>query len=299
MKRNIILLLFILAITTIGCANENAMDLENREAQPIASGDKNHSEFLSSEQTTISSFEFPHTKPVKVQEAKYEFEVDSEQIHSSQLYDLKNIDIDNIRNQLREQIRSRQPVGSPTDTEQQQRPEQPQTPEPEQPQPQAPEPEASPEQPQAPQPGPEPEQTDEPEQNQKTDQQTNGIGQEEQRVIELTNQHRRDAGLSDLQADSELSAVARKKSVDMNENNYFSHTSPTYGSPFDMMRDHGVEYNAAGENIAQGQQSPEQAVQGWMDSQGHRENILNGNFTHIGVGYDENGHHWTQMFISR
>lgn len=290
MKRNIIWLLFILTMTIIGCTNQNALDQETHQAEPFTKGEINDPEYLSSEQTTISSFEFPHTKPVQVQEAKYEFELDSEQIHSDELYDLENIDIDNIRNQLQNQLRSRQPRESLPDTHQH-RPEQPQTPEPEQPQTQAPEPEPQPEQPQAPQ--------AEPEQNQQADQQTEGIGQEEQRVIELTNQHRRDAGLSDLQADSELSAVARKKSVDMNQNNYFSHTSPTYGSPFDMMRDHGIQYNAAGENIAQGQQTADQAVQGWMNSQGHRENILNGNFTHIGVGYDESANHWTQMFISR
>ena len=70
----------------------------------------------------------------------------------------------------------------------------------------------------------------------------------------------------------------------MQKNNYFSHTSPTYGSPFDMMRDQGVSYKSAGENIAQGQRTPQEVVQAWMNSEGHRRNILNSNYTHIGVG---------------
>lgn len=126
-----------------------------------------------------------------------------------------------------------------------------------------------------------------------------GLSALESKVIELTNQERRKNGLSDLQADTSLSNVARQKSNDMQANNYFSHTSPTYGSPFDMMRDFGISYNAAAENIAQGQQSAEEVVQAWMNSEGHRKNILNGGFTHIGVGHTANGNYWTQMFISK
>ncbi len=81
----------------------------------------------------------------------------------------------------------------------------------------------------------------------------------------------------------------------MVDNNYFSHTSPTHGSPFDMLDSYGVQYRTAGENIAQGQRSPETVVDAWMNSQGHRENILNGNFTTIGVGHYQNA--WTQLFI--
>ncbi|MBM7619249.1 putative YkwD family protein [Bacillus tianshenii] len=128
---------------------------------------------------------------------------------------------------------------------------------------------------------------------------TEGISETEQKVIELTNAERRKNGLSDLKADSDLSNVAREKSKDMKAKNYFSHTSPTYGSPFDMMRDFGISYNTAGENIAMGQRSPEEVVQAWMNSEGHRKNILNGNFTHIGVGYVEDGNYWTQMFIGK
>jgi uncharacterized YkwD family protein len=126
-----------------------------------------------------------------------------------------------------------------------------------------------------------------------------GISQEAQQVIDLTNEQRKQNGLAPLQADTQLSGVAQKKSVDMAQNGYFSHTSPTYGSPFDMMRDSGVSYNTAGENIAQGQRTPKEVVDAWMDSPGHRKNILNPDFTHIGVGHAVTGHHWTQMFIGK
>ncbi|MEC2077966.1 CAP domain-containing protein [Metabacillus fastidiosus] len=128
---------------------------------------------------------------------------------------------------------------------------------------------------------------------------TANISQTAQKVIELTNAERRKNGLPDLKGDPSLSSVAQKKSEDMEKNHYFSHTSPTYGSPFDMMRNFGITYKTAGENIAQGQRSAEQVVQAWMNSEGHRKNILNRNFTHIGIGYEQNGNHWTQMFIGK
>jgi uncharacterized protein YkwD len=83
----------------------------------------------------------------------------------------------------------------------------------------------------------------------------------------------------------------------MVDKNYFSHTSPTYGSPFDMMKTFGITYHTAGENIAYGYPTPESVVNGWMNSEGHRKNILNSSFTEIGVGYVSNGNYWTQMFI--
>jgi uncharacterized YkwD family protein len=128
---------------------------------------------------------------------------------------------------------------------------------------------------------------------------TGELSQYEQKVVELTNQERAKQGLPALQVDAELSKVAKEKSRDMQANNYFSHDSPTYGSPFDMMKQFGVEYSAAGENIAMGQPTPEEVVQAWMNSDGHRKNILSSNYTHIGVGYVENGHYWTQQFISK
>lgn len=126
-----------------------------------------------------------------------------------------------------------------------------------------------------------------------------GIHAFEQQVLTLTNAERAKQGLSALQADAKLMAAAREKSVDMQKNNYFSHTSPTFGSPFDRMKALGISYKAAGENIAKGQRTPEQVVQAWMDSPGHRANILNANFTHLGVGFVENGYYWTQQFIQK
>lgn len=121
----------------------------------------------------------------------------------------------------------------------------------------------------------------------------------EQEVIRLVNVERSKAGLPALKEDWELSRVAEHKSMDMQKRNYFSHTSPTYGSPFDMMKSFGIDYRSAGENIARGQRSAEEVVDAWMNSEGHRKNILNRNFTHIGVGYVADGNYWTQMFIGK
>lgn len=140
-----------------------------------------------------------------------------------------------------------------------------------------------------------PTQTEQP----KTEQSAYQLSVYEQQVVDLTNQERAKYGLPELKADVELSKVAREKSSDMQKNNYFSHTSPTYGSPFDMMKQFGITYKAAGENIAKGQRSPEEVVNAWMNSEGHRKNILSSDFTHIGVGYVAEGNYWTQMFIGK
>ena len=121
----------------------------------------------------------------------------------------------------------------------------------------------------------------------------------ESQVVELTNNERQKAGLAPLQIDNLLMDNAEEKSLDMKNNQYFSHTSPTLGSPFEQMENNGITYKKAGENIAKGQQTPEQVVQAWMDSPGHRENIMNPNYTHIGVGYVNGGHYWTQQFIQK
>ncbi|KAA0562584.1 sporulation protein [Bacillus sp. CH30_1T] len=134
---------------------------------------------------------------------------------------------------------------------------------------------------------------------QQASEETGQLSQYEQKVVELTNQERAKQGLPALKVDTELSKVAREKSRDMQANNYFSHDSPTYGSPFDMMKQFGIEYSSAGENIAMGQPTPEEVVQAWMDSDGHRKNILSSNYTHIGVGHVENGNYWTQQFIGK
>ncbi|KOS68441.1 hypothetical protein AEA09_07655 [Lysinibacillus contaminans] len=121
----------------------------------------------------------------------------------------------------------------------------------------------------------------------------------EQEVVKLTNAERTKAGLAPFQTDEKLMAAAREKSQDMQSKNYFSHTSPTFGSPFDRMKALGISYKSAGENIAKGQRTPQEVVQAWMDSPGHRANILNADFTHIGVGFVETGYHWTQQFIKK
>lgn len=123
------------------------------------------------------------------------------------------------------------------------------------------------------------------------------VTQYEQEVIRLVNEIRVQNGLSALTYNWELSRVARYKSQDMVDNRYFSHTSPTYGTPFQMIRSFGLSYRSAGENIAYGQRTPQAVVNAWMNSSGHRANILSSSFTQIGVGYVANGHYWTQMFI--
>lgn len=119
----------------------------------------------------------------------------------------------------------------------------------------------------------------------------------EKEVVRLVNEIRVKNGLKELTEDWELSRVARYKSQDMKDNNYFSHTSPTYGSPFEMIKNFGLSFKSAGENIAKGYATPQAVVDGWMNSPGHRANILNASYTKIGVGYVANGRYWTQMFI--
>ncbi|MCY9667651.1 CAP domain-containing protein [Paenibacillus alginolyticus] len=115
-------------------------------------------------------------------------------------------------------------------------------------------------------------------------------------VVNIVNQERAKAGLRPLASNSALTAMALDKAKDMYNNGYFDHTSPTYGSPFDMMSKYGIRYSYAGENIAKGQQTPEAVMTAWMNSTGHRQNILSPNFTQIGVAY-YNGE-WVQEFIS-
>ncbi len=117
--------------------------------------------------------------------------------------------------------------------------------------------------------------------------------------MKLVNAERAKAGLPALKEDWELSRVAKYKSQDMHDKNYFDHTSPTYGSPFAMMKKFGITYKAAGENIAKGQKSASEVVNAWMNSEGHRANILNKSYTHIGVGFVKDGNYWSQMFIQK
>lgn len=115
-------------------------------------------------------------------------------------------------------------------------------------------------------------------------------------VVTLVNQERVKAGLSTLVGDPALANMALDKAKDMYNNKYFDHNSPTYGSPFDMMKAYGIRYTYAGENIAKGQRNPQEVMNAWMNSTGHRQNILSPNFTKIGVSY-YNGE-WVQEFIA-
>lgn len=126
-----------------------------------------------------------------------------------------------------------------------------------------------------------------------------GVLNYEKEVVRLVNEIRAKNGLKELTQDWELSRVARIKSQDMKDNNYFSHTSPVYGTPFQMMKNFGISYRSAGENIAKGQATPQAVVNAWMNSSGHRANILNSSYTRIGVGYVSGGNYWTQMFIGK
>ena len=124
----------------------------------------------------------------------------------------------------------------------------------------------------------------------------------EQQVVNLVNAERAKAGLKPLKADWELARVARFKSEDMRDNRYFDHNSPIYGTPFQMMKSFGINYRSAGENIAAGQTTAESVMKAWMNSPGHKKNILSPSFTHIGVGYAKGGsygHYWTQQFMSK
>ncbi|GMB09009.1 CAP domain-containing protein [Thermolongibacillus altinsuensis] len=239
----------------------NAMDTGRND------NDDNENMDISASYTSLSSDNYPYTRAVLVQDAKYKFvQIDPRQAAEWQA---------RIQQQLNQQRRQYtmppNQIQTPTQQQQTQRPIQQQ---PTQPRQQA------------------------PTQQQQT-QPSAGISQYAQQVIDLTNRERARAGLPALRADTQLSAVAQRKSLDMQQNHYFSHTSPTYGSPFDMMRNFGVTYKTAGENIAQGQRTPQEVVTAWMNSPGHRANILNRQFTHIGVGFEQAGKHWTQMFIGK
>lgn len=119
----------------------------------------------------------------------------------------------------------------------------------------------------------------------------------EKEVVRLVNVERAKYGLSPLTENWELSRVARYKSQDMHDEGYFDHTSPIYGSPFTMIKNFGISYRAAGENIAMGYGTPQAVMTAWMNSPGHRANILGANYTQIGVGYVADGNYWTQEFI--
>ena len=118
-------------------------------------------------------------------------------------------------------------------------------------------------------------------------------------VVNLVNSERAAQGLTALQKDSRLAALAQQKAEDMAKKQYFSHTSPTYGSAFDMLKAAGYSYKTAGENIAMGQKSAASVMDGWMHSSGHRANILHTSYEKIGVGYAVSADgmpYWVQIF---
>ncbi len=125
------------------------------------------------------------------------------------------------------------------------------------------------------------------------------ISEYEKEVARLVNVERAKRGLQKLTLNAQISKVARIKCQDMINKRYFSHTSPTYGSPFRMMESFGIRFSAAGENIAYGQKTPAEVMRGWMNSPGHRANILSKTYTNIGVGQatSKTGvKYWTQLF---
>ena len=130
---------------------------------------------------------------------------------------------------------------------------------------------------------------------------TSNMNSDENEVFDLINKQRTNNGLAALKNDSEVQRVARIKAQDMVDNNYFSHTSPTYGSPFDMLKSFKISYKTAGENIA-GNSSNSSAVTAWMNSSGHKANILNSNFNYTGIGVVSSpkyGKMYVQLFIGK
>lgn len=125
------------------------------------------------------------------------------------------------------------------------------------------------------------------------------MSENEKLIFDLLNKARTSAGLSKLSADSALFKVARLKASDIVKNSYFSHTSPTYGSPFKMMKTYGISYKVAGENIA-GNPSLEAAVTAWLNSSTHKQNILSNSYNYIGIGIEKSdtyGYVISTMFI--
>ena len=128
-----------------------------------------------------------------------------------------------------------------------------------------------------------------------------GITAEEQTLLNLVNKARADAGVAPLAFDMEVVKTARLKAQDMVAKNYFSHQSPTYGSPFDMMRQFGISFKTAGENIA-GNRTVQAAFDAWMNSPNHKANILNASFNYTGIGIADSptyGKIIVEQFIGR
>lgn len=124
----------------------------------------------------------------------------------------------------------------------------------------------------------------------------------EMQVVTLVNEQRQLAGLAPLSYSQEVSDIAYIKAKDMADNNYFAHNSPTHGSVADMFEKRKINYRALGENIAQGHTTPELVVDAWMNSSGHKANILSAAYTEIGIGVYKDSKGiitWVQMFLKR
>ena len=118
-------------------------------------------------------------------------------------------------------------------------------------------------------------------------------------VISLVNKKRASLGLEKLSSSTKLEEIAQFRAQDMFEDNYFSHTSPTYGDFSSVAKDLGYTAVSMGENIAKGQSSPSEVVDDWMNSSGHRANILRDNYEDIGIGiveYQPGRFIWVQLF---
>ena len=126
------------------------------------------------------------------------------------------------------------------------------------------------------------------------------LNNKESKLIELLNSKRAQLGLKPLSIDPSLSNAAKLKSVDMMENDYLSHLSPTYGNPSEMLKDLQVPFRKVKENIGAGHSDANQIFVSWMNTATNRANILNEKATSIGISYAEGGlygHYWT-IFIT-
>jgi uncharacterized protein YkwD len=115
-------------------------------------------------------------------------------------------------------------------------------------------------------------------------------------VEQLINAARSRAGCRPLQWDAAAAAAAQQHSDDMASRHYFSHTSPEGRTVVDRLRAHGADFRALAENVAMGQQTPQEVVNGWMNSPGHRRNIMDCTYTRSGIGFRDN--RWTQVFYT-
>lgn len=118
------------------------------------------------------------------------------------------------------------------------------------------------------------------------------------RITELVNEHRTAAGLSPVTYSAKISKAAQVRAVEIEKS--FSHTRPDGRYFSTVFAEHGITYRYSGENIAWGQKSPEEVVNAWMNSAGHRANIMNAKFKELGVGYRQNAKgvkYFTQLFI--